>query len=236
MITNEELTQKYVTKSAFFYPKVSIIDPELMTSVPRYLTACGMVDTIAHVLEKYFDGTAGVPLQDRISEGIVLTVLENEGIFDHPDDVARRGILAWASTLALNGICDAGRGYGIFEAHAIELEISARYDVAHGAGLAAVHPAWMKHLCYEAPEKFVHFARRVFGIGGGNALEAGLAGIKALREKFGSWGMPLTLKEMGVSKEELDGIAAAIVNSPKGACLKRDDIFKVLTDCYEQAS
>ena len=141
VITNEKLAQKYVIKSPYFYPKVSIIDPELMVSVPRYLTASGMVDTIAHVLEKYFDGTKGVPLQDRISEGVVLTVIENDGILDHPGDVEKRGILAWASTLALNGICDTGRGYGIFKVHAIELELSARYDVAHGVGLAAVLPA-----------------------------------------------------------------------------------------------
>ncbi len=233
VITHEKLAQKYVAKSALFYPRISIIDPELMVSVPRFLTACGMVDTLTHVLEKYFDGTQGVPLQDRLSEGIVWTVLENEDILDCPDDVNKRGILAWASALALNGICDAGRGKDIFKAHAIELEVSAKYDVAHGAGLAAVFPSWMKHLCGTAPDKFAHFAHRIFGIRSGSALEAGLEGIRALREKFRFWGMPVTLKEMGVRKTDLEAMAEAIMNSPNGVRLRRDDILKVFDDCYE---
>ena len=79
------------------------------------------------------------------------------------------------------------------------------------------------------------FHRAYLGIGCDNALEAGLAGIKALRKRFKSWGMPVTLKEMGVPKEDIDFIATAIVNSPKGACLERDDVLKVLIDCYEYA-
>jgi alcohol dehydrogenase YqhD (iron-dependent ADH family) len=232
VITNEQTDQKYVLRSPLIYPKVSVIDPELMVSVPRHLTACGMVDTISHVLEKYFDGTPDTPLQDRMAEGVVQTVLESAAVLERPDDVTLRGVLAWASSLALCGLCDSGRGMGAFDAHTIELEISARYDVAHGAGLAAVHPAWMEHLCRKGPEKFAQFAGRIFGIQRRSNLEAGLEGISALREQYRKLGMPVTLREMGVTKESLREIALAAQRSPRGGHLDPDDVLDVLTACW----
>lgn len=110
VISNEELGQKYVMNCPLVYPKVSFIDPELMTSVTKYLTACGMVDTISHVIEKYFDGTTETPMQDRIAEGVVLTVMENASILDDLENAGKRGNLAWAATIALDNIANVGRG------------------------------------------------------------------------------------------------------------------------------
>lgn len=231
VITNEKLDQKYSTHYVFSYPKAAIIDPELHVTVPPYLTACGMTDTISHVLEKYFDGTYDTPMQDRLSEGVTLTVFENEGVLKDPGNVAMRANLSWASVLALNGLNDAGRGGGYYDAHTIEMEISARYDVAHGAGLAVVHPAWMEYLCRRDPSKFAHFAKRVFGITGG-AMEAGLSGIAALKQKFARWGMPTRLRDMNVPKEDLRMIAHAAVTSPEGAPLIEEDVVDMLMGCY----
>ncbi len=233
VITNEATDQKYVSRSPLSYPKVSVIDPELMVSVPPYLTACGMVDTISHVLEKYFDGTPDTPLQDRLVEGIVLTVLESADVLERPGDVALRGVLAWASSLALCGLCDSGRGLGAFDAHTIELELSARYDVAHGAGLAAVQPAWLEYLCRKKPEKFAQFAKRIFGIERSSDLKAGLEGISVLREQYRKWGMPVTLSEMNIPKEALGGMAWAAQRAPRGGHLNADDVLGVLTACWQ---
>lgn len=233
VITNEETNQKYVSRSPLSYPKVSVIDPELMVSVPKYLTACGMVDTISHVLEKYFDGTPDTPLQDRLAEGIVHTVLESADVLERPGDVALRGVLAWASSLALSGLCDSGRGLGAFDAHTIELEISARYDVAHGAGLAAVQPAWLEYLCRKKPEKFAQFAKRIFSIERSSDLKAGLEGISVLREQYRKWGMPVTLSEMNIPKEALGGMAWAAQRAPRGGHLNPDDVLGVLTACWQ---
>lgn len=233
VITNEETDQKYVSRSPLSYPKVSVIDPELMVSVPRYLTACGMVDTISHVLEKYFDGTLDTPLQDRLAEGIVHTVLESAAVLERADDVTLRGVLAWASSLALCGLCDSGRGPGAFDAHTIELELSARYDVAHGAGLAAVQPAWLEHLCRKNPQKFAQFAKRIFGIEGSGEMEAGLEGISVLREQYRKWGMPVTLCEMNIPKAALGGIARAANSAPRGGHLDPDEVLNVLTACWQ---
>ena len=234
VITNEALGQKYVTNIAAISPKVSIIDPQLMISVSGYLTACGMVDTISHVMEKYFDGTENTPMQDRISEGVVLTVIENEAVLGDLTDVDSRANLAWASTIALNNIANVGRGFGAFDAHTIELEVSAKYDVAHGAGLAVVHPAWMKYLCRKKPAKFVQFTKRIFNIEKENMsdYEYGIRGIEALKERFVIWGMPSSLKELGVPKGDLIRIAEDAVSSPKGKSLDYDEVLRVLEDCW----
>ena len=235
VITNEKLGQKYASHFTVSFPKVAIIDPDLHKTVPGYLTACGMTDTISHVLEKYFDGTENTPMQDRIAEGVVSTVIENENVLKEPQSSVARANLSWAATLALNGLNDAGRGRNHYDAHTIELEVSAKYDIAHGAGLAIIQPSWLKLLCRKNPEKFVQFAGRIFGIDTGRktAVETGLAGIEALKQKFIKWGMPATLKEAGIPKSDLKTLAEAATQSPEGSYLKYEEIYDVLLDCYE---
>jgi alcohol dehydrogenase YqhD (iron-dependent ADH family) len=233
VITNEKLCQKYATHYSFSFPKVAIIDPDLHKSVPRYLTACGMADMISHVLEKYFDGTDHTCMQDRLAEGVVLTVMENEGVLDRLDNPDMRANLSWAATLALNGLNDAGRGNGNYDAHTIAMEAGAKYDIAHGAILAIVQPAWLRYLCRKDPRKFVQFAQRVFGITAGTrpAVEVGLAGIDALQARFKAWGLPVTLRDAKIPREDLDGLALAATRAPEGAALSKADVFEVLKSC-----
>jgi len=189
-ITNQDTKEKFGVHFPVSFPKFAIIDPELQSNLPTKLTAGGMADTISHVLETYFDGTEDTPLQDRISEGIIFTVIENERILKNPTDIAARGNICWAATLAINGINDSGRGGKDWDAHTIEHEVSAKYDVRHGEGMAVVHIAWMYHLCKENPKKFVHFADRIFGIKkapGESDLSVGTKGIDALKAKFQEW-------------------------------------------------
>jgi len=235
VITNDRTQQKYSAHFEFSFPKFAIIDPELHKTVPRFMTACGMVDTISHVMEGYFDGCGDTPLQDRIAEGIILTVMENERALVNPDDMSARNNLAWAATLGINGINDAGRGGKMWDAHTIEHEVSAKYDITHGAGLAVIHPAWLVHLCRKNPEKFVQFAERVFGIEKANKsdLEVGLEGIKVLRMKFRNWGAPITLKEVGVEKKMLPKLAEHVPKNPEGHALDKKEVLAVLESCYE---
>jgi alcohol dehydrogenase YqhD (iron-dependent ADH family) len=235
VITNEALGQKYASHFAVSFPKVAIIDPNLHRTVPSYLTACGMTDTISHVLEKYFDGTENTPMQDRIAEGVTLTVIENEDVLKQPDNITMRANLSWAATMALNGLNDVGRGRKHYDAHTIELEVSAKYDIAHGAGLAIIQPSWLKALCRKSPGKFVQFAKRVFEIetSGKTDVEVGLMGIQALKNKFIEWGMPGTLKAAGIPKEDIALLANSAVNSPEGSYLNEKEVYNVLEDCYE---
>ncbi|MCK4804214.1 MAG: iron-containing alcohol dehydrogenase [Spirochaetes bacterium] len=234
VITNKRTQQKYATHYEFSFPKFAILDPELHKTVPKYLTACGMADTISHVLEGYFDGCENTPLQDRIAEGVILTVIENEGILDDLENLIKRSNLSWAATIALNGLNDAGRGGKFYDAHTIEHEVSAKYDIAHGAGLAIVHPAWLFNLCKKSPEKFVQFAERIFKIKKGikSDLEVGLEGVEALRNKFKSWGLPITLKEIGVEKSLSSMLAEDSTKSPEGIELDKNEVLVVLESCY----
>lgn len=234
-ITNEETKEKFGVHYPVSFPKFAIIDPELQLTLPRKLTAGGMADIISHVLEGYFDGSEDTPLQDRIAEGIILTVLENEKILDYPNDIVARGNIAWASTLAINGINDAGRGGKDWDAHTIEHEVSAKYDVRHGEGMAVVHIAWLYYLCKKDPKKFVHFAERIFGIqktSGQTDLSVGIKGIDALKEKFRSWGLPITLRELGVEQDILPSLAKDACKNPEGGKLDSEVVLVVLESCF----
>ena len=208
VITNSAAKQKIATHFEMSFPKISIIDPELQISVPRFLTACGMVDTIAHVLEIYFDGSENTPLQDRIAEGIVTTVLENESVLADLSNTQKRANIAWASTLALNGINSAGREGKALYAHKIEHELGGRYDMLHAAGLSPILCAVLEILCRKSPARFAQFHERVFGADREmDATASGLEGIGKIRDRFAAWGMPMQLRETGVRDCDIESIA-----------------------------
>jgi alcohol dehydrogenase YqhD (iron-dependent ADH family) len=235
VISNPETKRKLVTHYDFSYPKFSIIDPVLHATVPKYLTACGMADTITHVMESYF-ANENQPLTDRVAEGVVLTVFESEGILNDLNNVNHRGNLAWAAVMAINGITDAGRGNFLYGAHEIAHGISAVADSIHGAALAVVHPAWLSYLCKkdEHPDKFIQFAERVFGMQKGNksSVEIGLEAVQALKDKFVSWGMPVNLRDLGIKEEQLEDIAISTIDNPVGPLKDKEEVLQVLKDCY----
>ncbi|MEW6520229.1 MAG: iron-containing alcohol dehydrogenase [Thermodesulfobacteriota bacterium] len=203
VVTNEETRQKYNIGSPHVYPRVSILNPELTLSVPRDYSAYGAVDAIAHVIEGYFTRQAGSHLQDRLVEGIIKTVIETSNvIMREPDNYPARAEFMWAATLALNGLTTAGLREYSFPNHMIEHSLSAIYNIAHGAGLAIVMPAWMKWYSVRAPERFDRFAREVFG------REGVAAGISALEEWFAALGAPVRLGEVNIPAGDIDMIAA----------------------------
>jgi len=233
VITNEAEKKKYATHFEVNYPKFSIIDPELHKSVPRFLTACGLCDAITHAGENYFIGDRNTPMTDRIAEGVILTVIESEKVLDEPDNLELRANHAWAATIGINGLTDCGRGAFYYGAHTIEHTVSAHFDVAHGAGLSVVHPAWLTYLCGEDPARFAHFAERIFGIKGKSAKEAGLAGIAALKAKYKSWGLPVTLKELKVPEDPatFEKIAADCLADPDSGIKDKKIVLDVLARC-----
>jgi len=233
VITNEAEKKKYATHFEVNYPKFSIIDPELHKTVPRFLTACGLCDAITHAGENYFIGDRNTPMTDRIAEGVILTVIESDKVLDEPDNLELRANHAWAAAIGINGLTDCGRGAFYYGAHTIEHAVSAHFDVAHGAGLAVVHPAWLAYLCEQDPARFAHFAGRIFGIKGKPAKEAGLAGIAALKAKYKSWGLPVTLKELKVPEDPatFEKIAADCLVDPDSGIKDKKIVLDVLARC-----
>ncbi len=226
VITNEKTKQKYSFWSWSSYPKVSIIDPTVQFSLPREQTVYGGVDAIVHVLEYYFDGSKGRELMDGIMESIIKTIMRSvEILLEKPDDYVARANLAWSATLALNGLTSTGSFGGDWSSHAIEHSLSALYDIAHGAGLAIITPAWMRYVVNEDVEKFKRFAREIF------SLEDPLEGIEAFKSWLKKVGAPVSLKDAGIPKSDIDAILEnAAMRAPLGRLkpLHREDIRAIL--------
>ena len=202
VVTNEETKQKYNIASPLAYPRVSILNPELTCTVPRDYSAYGAVDAIAHVIEGYFTRQAGTRLHDRLVESIIRTVIDtNNVIMREPDNYEARAEFMWAATLALNGLTTAGLKEYCFPNHMIEHSLSAIYNIAHGAGLAIVMPAWMRWYCPQQPERFARFAREIFG------LDDAEAGIVALETWFAGMQAPIRLQDVNIPAADIGRIA-----------------------------
>ena len=202
VLTNEATQQKYSFSSIHTYPKLSILNPALTATVPADYTAYGAVDAIAHLIEGYFTKAPGTHLQDELVETLIRSVMRSsQKVLDKPDDYEGRAELMWAATLALNGLTPAGIGAYAFPNHAIEHAISALHDVAHGAGLAVVIPAWMRWHRHQNPVQYGRFAKMIFGV------ESADAGVNALEAWFRAIGAPTRLGQLGIGADEIAPIA-----------------------------
>ena len=209
VITHEDGNLKWACpKTDVIRPVFSIMDPSYTCSLPPYQTASGAVDMIAHILERYFTNTSDVALTDRLAEALVKTVLDAapKALAD-PNDYAARADLMWAGMLAHNNTCGVGREQD-WVSHQIEHELSAIYDCAHGAGLAVVMPAWMEFVTDHDVMRMAQFAARVLGCEMDFAHPEATArqGIARLRDIFRSWGMPVTLGQLGAKEEDIPAL------------------------------
>ena len=164
VVTNPKTHEKSYLFHPCIYPKVSILDPELTCSLPPYQTACGAADAISHVMEVYLNGVDDTPLQDRLMEGVVITIMEHvRQALKTPGDVAVRGHLMWESCVAWNGWTLPGTATTT-PMHMVAHPLSARYNITHGATLAIIMPAWMKYTCRQHLARYAQFGERVFGM------------------------------------------------------------------------
>jgi len=233
VISNWETKQKRGLGSKLVYPRFSILDPQLTYTVPRDQTVNGIVDIMSHVFEQYFSLTDNIPLQSRFAESVLLTVIENgEKALANGEDYDARANLLLAGTYALNGTLPNGVRTD-WATHGIEHEVSAIYDIAHGAGLAIIFPNWMKYVYREKVERFVQYATRVWGVdpAGKSDDEIALAGIEATRAYFTRIGAPATLGELGIGGDQLDRMAdEAVQFGPIGSFkkLEKADVKRIL--------
>ena len=208
VVTNEDAKKKWAFTSPVLYPKVSVIDPSVQATLPANQTANAAVDIIAHVMELYFDGSENIDVMDEYSEGIIRTVIKHAPVLlEDPANYESRAQLAWCATLALNGSNTPGRRGGDFASHGIEHALSVWNDIAHGAGLAIVFPAWMKYVYRDNPKAFLRFGEKIFGITEGGEEERILAAIDALQNFFIQVGAPVSMHEAGYKKADLPAIA-----------------------------
>lgn len=218
------------------YADFVMLDPEYTKSVPAKQYISGCFDTLSHCMETYL----GVPqdknnLSDDINESVMRSVIKNTRlILSHPDDMEARSELAWASSMAENGILKIGKATD-FQCHMIEHQVGAYTSCNHGMGLAVIHPALYRHLYTAAPWKFARLATAVFGVNpaGKTEAEVALAGIEALESYIQEIGMPTKFSEMGITDEHIMRKAADTCMLTAGCCkkLEREEIFELLKEC-----
>ncbi len=210
VISNREVGIKEgVRASDLLRPVLSILNPELTMTLPAYQTACGVTDMFIHLIERYFTNTPDVNITDEMIEGLMRTILKYGKVaVEHPDDYNARAQIMWAGTLAHNNICGVGREQD-WASHHIQHRIGAKYDSAHGAGLATVFPAWAKYVYKHDVPRFVRFATKVMGVDNDvfHPEEVALEGIARIKAYFSSIGMPTSLSELGVKDEDIKELA-----------------------------
>jgi alcohol dehydrogenase len=233
VITNEDGMYKKGFSSELMRPKFAILNPEISFTLPPYQTACGCADMMAHVMERYFTNVRDVELTDRLCEATLKTVINNAlKVLEEPENYAARAEIMWAGTIAHNDLLDTGR-IGDWASHDIEMEISAIYDLAHGAGLAIVFPAWIEYVYKNDINRFVRFAVKVWDVEYDfNDVEKTVKeGIKRLRNFFSEIGLPTTLEEAGIPYDRFKEMARKCREwGPVGKFVELDvdDIIKIL--------
>ncbi|MDO4607798.1 MAG: iron-containing alcohol dehydrogenase, partial [Clostridia bacterium] len=234
VITNQE---KMLKKGNVFgpevYPKFSILNPEYTFSVPQYQMASGVFDTMSHLMEQYFSGEDD-NTTDYLIEGVMKSLINSAKIaMENPTDYEARSNIMWCATLGLNYITGLSKTQD-WEVHMIEHQIGAYTDCAHGAGLAAISPAYYRYICKYGIHKFVRFAKNVWDINTDNMTdyEAALSGISKLEEFIKILKLPLSIKELGVTEEMLPLIANSTINGGGYKQMSAEDILTVLKNSY----
>ena len=209
VVTHEDGMFKRATTGHCLRPVFSILNPELLQTLPPYQTACGVTDIMAHVFERYLTNNADVEITDRLCESILLTMIKEgpKAVADASDYQSRANIM-WAGMVAHNNVCGVGRSHD-WASHDLEHELSSQYDVAHGAGLAVVMPAVMKYNVNHNPLRFAQMAVRVWGcqMNFENPLATALEGIACFKSFLSSIGMPVSFAEMGAKEEDIPAMA-----------------------------
>ena len=237
VISNEETNEKLEMGADVLYPKISICDPTYLYTLPPAQTAAGTADIMSHVLEQYFQPCDTAWLTDRLSEEVLKTCIPYcPEALEEPENYEARANLMWASTLGLNHILTAGKG-GAWSCHPMEHQLSAFYDITHGAGLAILTPAWMRYvLCDRTAGRFALYARQVWGAEAEDDYQAAEEGICCTESFFRKIGLPSTLSEVGIGREHFREMAEKAVEVSGIATrsyyhLGAEDIVKIFESC-----
>jgi alcohol dehydrogenase len=215
VITKEEDNLKRAFDSDYIYPRFSILNPELAFTVPAFQAACGGADIMAHLMERYFTNAHPVELTDRLIEGALKTIINNlPVVLAEPRNYDAWAEVMWTGTVAHNNLLNTGR-IGDWASHKIEHELSGMYDIAHGAGLAMVIPAWMKYVYNHDLNRFVRFAVQVWNVENDyfNPEKTALEGISRLERFWESAGLAVRLSAAGIDDKHFEEMANGCTNN-----------------------
>ena len=212
VLTNDEEKVKRGLSSPLHRPRFAIMNPELVATLPPYQMACGVVDILMHTMDRYFNPVTTNGLTDELAEAVLRTVIRcGKAAVEDRTDYGDVSELMWAGSLSHNGLTGLG-GKKDFAPHQLGHELSATFDAAHGATLAAVWPSWARYCLSADPSRFARFGKNVWGLSteGKTERELALEAIEANERFFRSLGMPISLSGLGCglqSEQQLAGLA-----------------------------
>jgi alcohol dehydrogenase YqhD (iron-dependent ADH family) len=209
VITNEAAQRKYGYGSPKLRPLFSIMNPELFFTLPQNQIANGVADMMSHIFERYFTNTVHTDLTDGLCETTLKTIMRNAPrVIGNPRDYDAWAEIGFGGTVAHNGLLGMGRAQD-WACHGMEHELSAYFDVAHGAGLAVLTPGWMRYVYRDNPDMFVQFAVNIMGVEGSCRERERVIqeGIARLGEFFKKIGLPGSLSELGIGDDKLELMA-----------------------------
>lgn len=236
VITKEEGWIKRGYSSDYCRPKFAIMNPELTMTLPDYQTACGCTDIMMHTMERYFTNGGNMEITDSMAEALLRTVLENARILaKDPLNYDARAEVMWAGSLAHNGLTGCGNDGGDFMTHMLEHEIGGIFDVAHGAGLAAIWGSWARYVYKDCLPRFKRYALNVMGVENkGTDEEIAIRGIEAMEAFYREIKMPTSMTELGiqVTEEDMKTMARKCSEACGGAkgsakLLKEEDMLEI---------
>lgn len=242
VISNMETNDKKALKSPLVKPVCSVLDPEYTYSVSPWQTASGTADIMSHIFEVYFSNAKGALVADGIAETLLKVCIEcGEKAFNDPNDYEARANLMWASSLAINGLIAAGKAGEPWSCHAMEHQLSAYYDITHGAGLATVTPSWFRFILSDnTVDKFVQYGVNVWGIDKNLApFDIANKAIEKTEEFFFDiLKLPRTLEQYGIDETHLEDMAEKAAEEGLSEAivpLTAKDVLTIYKDCLKQS-
>lgn len=226
IITDEENLRKCVCDSEYNFPEFSILNPEVCYTIPEHLIAAGIADILSHLMERYFSQSKDVELSNKLLEATMKTVVEyGPLLLKDRTNYHYASEIMWAATIAHNGMIACGRTAD-WGSHRIEHEISAIYDLTHGAGMALIFPAWIQYTKNSNLKLFERFFMEIFGE---NDFEKGL---EKLKQYFRELGLKLSLSDYEIGTENFEMMAEKALSGGETLGrfqkLKKEDIVNIL--------
>lgn len=238
VITNEDGWKKRGSHSDLCRPRFAIMNPELTMTLPEYQTMCGATDILMHTMERYFTTGGNMMITDEIAEGLMRTVIANTRILlKNPNDYDARAEIMWAGSLSHNDLTGLGNYGDDFATHRLEHELGGMFDVAHGAGLAALWGTWARYVVKDCTGRFKKFALKVWNVSAKETdsdLDIAMKGIEATEDFFREIKMPTNMRELGIKPtdeqiKELAEKCAAATGGKVGSAkvLFKDDMLNI---------
>ena len=211
VLTNWETKEKSFSRSEYRIPKVAIVDPEIQSTLPAFLTAESCIDIFSHLLEHYLSSVDQSDFADRMTEGMILNLMDHfNKIIANPLDLNARGELALCSIFGWSGLQALGR-LGSIPMHSIEMPLSGHYDMRHARGMAIVIPPYLAYFHDVRPDRWAQLARRVFGV----IEENDLVAAQQLSIKVGQWfeqtGMRIRLSDDHITNDKFEIMAEDVI-------------------------